>query len=125
MDFIETNEGGAMFNTGLATAMEIRKLLNECNYFARRGLFEDWYNTLLVLEREVTPEMKKGDEKPLDTNRQKLLAAVNAQMTDQTKRNEAFKLLHTFEIEIRQIIKKRGLGMPDRDDPGLAIAQSS
>lgn len=125
MDFIETNEGGAMFNTGLATAMEIRKLLNECNYFARTGRFEDWYNTLLVLEREVTPEMKKDDGKKIDKMRTDLLAAVSAQIVDPSKTNAAFKLLHNFEIEIRQIIKKRGLGMPDKDDPGLAIAQSS
>ncbi|MBA7494345.1 hypothetical protein ES702_04920 [subsurface metagenome] len=114
----EGDEAGAVFNIGLSTAMEIRKLLNECNMEARLGRFIEWYNDLLALEREVTPEMKEGDDKKLNGMRPKLIIRIDKwQKLDSVEsRNRAFVSLHLFEIELRQIIKKRGLGMPDKDD---------
>jgi hypothetical protein len=118
----EFEQDGAMFNIGLSTAIEIRTLLSQCNQHSRIGYFDQWYTTLLCLEREVRPEMKEGDDKNLKGMLPSVIKAVDDwQRTDLiNNRNKAYTQLHLYEIELRQIIKKRGLGMPDKeDDDGL------
>lgn len=116
------NESGAAFNIGLSTAFEIRRLLNECNNLSREGFFSEWYNTLLVLEREVKAEMKKGDDTDINNTKIKATNIMTLYINNQFRyNNEAFKALHDFEISIRTIIKKRGLGMPDKADSRFAL----
>lgn len=112
---------GAQFNSGVATAMEIRKLLSECNLYSRTGRFDLWYSTLLVLIRESCPETKYGsNEDDIDKAAREALVklgdfkpGINLPMN---KQNEIFISLHKLEIEIRRALKHCGLTMPDKDD---------
>jgi len=123
---VDKEEAGAQFNIGLSTAMEIRKLLNECNIYSRMGKFELWYGSLLTLQREISAEMKtdkvNNDFVDLKVVNSKAVAKLEKyDSSSQPKlRTEVFVVLHNLEVVIRTIIKRRGLGMPDKeDDDGL------
>ena len=113
----------AQFNIGLSTAYEIRNLLNECNLLARQGVFTEWYNTLLIVNREICAEKKYPKHK--DSIRKALSEASDAlgKWTGNASRENSRLVYHKMnelETEIRMTIKDCGLGMPDKeDDDGL------
>ena len=117
---MKEEDTGAQFNSGLQQAMEIRKLLNECNYFSRMGSLKKWWDTLLCLEREIQPEMKEGDDKTAKIIKKDVIRLQRAYSFNEETAPDLYSRIHYFEIELRKIMKIRGLGMPDKeDDDGL------
>ena len=114
--------GVAKFNMGLATTMAIRELLDECNTASRMGKFTIWFNTLRTIEREV--RMKKFSEKDDKLmnegliNLQKIVINAKGKLDNNAL---VFDALHKYEVILRQMIQKKGMGMPDDDDASLAI----
>ena len=123
------------FNAGIATAMEIRKLLNYCNQISTsdsNDKFRLWAEALDDLYRETYPLIKDHFEKDEELNVKKfeeLRKKIRFQLAELDKQfnnprimrfgvdcSEQFDTLDIFEKKIRMVLHKRNLLFPAKEE---------
>ncbi len=117
------------FNTALATAETIRHMLTASALYSQKRELHKWYDSLLILMREVE-YMYKEDEGKINDEYQRLINAIDQDYEYYRGKNrlERFKkfgylyeLLRYYERFIRVTLKDRDLLLISKGDPTRAI----
>ena len=135
----------AAFNFALNYLKRIDTLLHFCNEAARQEDAQEWYKILTILFRELRNEtltLKRGDKKMVDilddlhntlsksyhqymTGLKRYLFTIDKFPKFQGREfippNDLMKLLHEFELRLREVIKDKGMQMPRKADARFAV----
>ena len=114
----------AKFNSGVSTALEIRRLFNMANYFYMNGNLDFYRDAIIVVYRELSAEMNEKDNdkhKEIFIKIDKILINDNNDFQDAEIENSLWRDLHFWELELRMIAKKKGLLVPDKEDKRFII----
>lgn len=105
--------------------------LNSLFYYANAMAMElnahGWFHILLALYRELSPYLKPEELEKKD----KTITAINSLIAKNNKRmsrtgtqeisSELYKELHSFELFIREVLRRTGLQMRMENDPSKAL----
>lgn len=86
-----------------------------------------WFHSLLALFRELSTEMKEKEITKFQDMIKKIKPQLSANILNMQKTGIAeiseslYIELHTFEIELRKILKSAGLQMKMMDDASMAL----
>ena len=114
-----TEGEGSVFNIAAAYLKRINYLLGMASLYAKHKDYNNWYDTLLLIEVEASIKMS---EEEIEAFEKMISPAVeNLQRQDRKSRGELFNLLRKCDMHLRKILDKKGMLLPDKQDPGLAI----
>lgn len=113
--------GESVFNMGLAYLKRIDTLLNYSAQYSISGDLQNWFQILLALSRELAPfcdnRKKDIDDK---VNKLSVKGLAKANVVEQINLNTQ---LHNLEIDLRILMKKKGLLLPSKNDPRFAVLE--
>ena len=122
----ELGQTGSLFDMSIATLQRIHFSLIQGNVYSSIGdipSLTSWYNSLSVVDREISPFLSETDEKELEPVRNKASGIPRLSSTRGVSINyySMAKILDTYERKLRYYMKKYKLYMREREDPGNAM----
>jgi len=128
------------FNQGLATLQRIHSALLELALSTMHADYLKQYRVLQVLYKELRPMMNENSKKDVKTGKEilseretfaklkadadesfdKLVDAYNKKKSKVGK--DLLKSFDELEYELRDLIQKKGMGLPQKRDPRYALA---
>lgn len=121
MDDINRMRDGdvSLFNSSLATLYRMHQLFVEANYFSSDNKTTDWWRTLQVIDRELSPYLNDEEEEALEDVR---VFDVNS---DKRLYSYLNKRLDKYERKLREYHALKGFGLKASDrDPRKAMERS-
>jgi hypothetical protein len=110
MDYEENkdNINASSFDNTNSKNLAIRKLLNECNQFARTGNMAQWKFTLDRLRMEILGDIKKLDKYIVPEEKKNSVKIISIRKEIETlnlfkDKIKAYKLLEDYEEYLRDI----------------------
>jgi len=124
---MEQFDGPSEFNMAVAYLQRLHVLLMKCDESSIMLDCYGWYHTLTALYRELSTEIKEehqlGYGKTLRELNQIVVRETN--IGSRTGRNgmtsELYFGLHQLEIDLRKVMKDRGLQNKTSQDPSRAV----
>jgi hypothetical protein len=86
-----------------------------------------WFHSLMALERELSTEMNEKELRNFEDLQKEINAMLSNHIKDSTRNPasgvspELYNKLHTFELEIRKIMKSAGLQNKMKEDASFAL----
>ncbi len=132
----------SVFNMALAYLKRIDKLLTLCQHAAFRGDMQSWAAHLRGIYREASIRLNAEEVKDidgdssikidlvtlLDSNIEKREAnfrnvnfLMNSQLLKNKNRRTIMFLLDALEIKLREVMQKRNMLLPSKQDPTKAV----
>jgi hypothetical protein len=128
MDLTPNNRDQNEFNMAFAYLARLNVLYYEADKSAAALEAYMWYQTLTILYRELSTEMKPDERKDI---REKYITGIRQQVFQNAAKNQRqgkntidpalWDELHDFEMELRRITKDSGLQNKMKSDPRFAI----
>lgn len=129
MDYVNP-QTQTQFNAGLDIALEVSRIIKNCENYARVQNFVSWFNELNILRRRLSSKErsdKKGSEEieNLYVSSKDILTKYVHKVNRKKKisyhlAEEVYRYLSNYEKVLRVYVDKYGYGMPDKDDPSTA-----
>lgn len=118
-------EEQTVFNQGIATLFRMDDALKGANMSTVTANYQNHLRVLRVLFKELSPFMKDEEYAEHQTQQTKCIKFYNLYLSTKKKGGQIDKnfiyYFDDWEIMLRRIMKKKGLLMPAKDDPGLAL----
>lgn len=125
----------ARFNAGVASAIRLHKLLEDCNECSRSATVDGmevrylrgWFDTLKVVSREINPKLKTSERTEImdlfskfRTIKTPLVDNIKSQEGNWTEINTRgfyirLKFCDDIEKQLRNLADKKGLLIPDKE----------
>lgn len=122
------------WNFALAYLKRIDILLQQCNFYKGRNDFDNWLLSAYSVHDELYPRMiveKKRDgtivcDEPIEANKlfEKAKASVRMNIKGNVDRWIIINNLSNYERFLRDILRKRGMDMPKKNDPGRSLLEN-
>lgn len=112
----------AAFNEGIAQLQRINELHRMANYYSLTEELDNLFRTLTAVYRELVSEMNSDEEaRIVDVISKCRVFYLNRKKGNRVNDFNYELMLEKLDCELRKIKKKHGLGMPSKDDPGMAM----
>jgi len=119
------------FNMALATAETIRYMLTASALYSQKRELHKWYDSLLILMREVEYMFNK-EELRINDEYQRRINAIDQDYEFYRSKNKLqkfkkfgylYELLRCYERFLRKALKERDLLLVNKEDPSRAITK--
>jgi len=113
---------GSQFNSGLATIYRLDEIQKGLDHATVKQDIDLHYKLLLVYWKELYPIADKKDRR-MHMDMWKAVSNNYKEIKREIKKNsnkiniELMNSFHYWEMELRDLQQKHGLGMPKKDDP--------
>jgi len=114
------------FNMAISYLSRLNQLFYICDEAAMELNIKQWFQTLIVLFRELSTEMK--DEEITNIKKKIKLTSnlVHDYESNETSGNhevgeDLYESLHELELDIRRVLKTSGLQLKMKDNPRRAL----
>lgn len=112
---MESDREKSEFNMAVSWLNRLNLEFYICNDAAKNLDAHAWFSSLMILNRELTTEMKPNEEDSQDKESWEIFDEINRLTTMQTRTGQRgippklYKRLHEYEKFIRNIMNKSGL----------------
>ncbi len=119
---MEADRNISEFNMAVSWLNRLNYYFYVCDEAAQNLQLFEWFQSLMILNRELCTEMKKDEEKTQQQQAEELFKEINILLKNQNRKGQTgippttYWKLHKFETSLRKIMDKSGLLKRVQDD---------